>query len=100
MGQYNEPVEVVDAEIISDGSDHSQKDYWRDQLKEELRAELREDYRHQFRKGALTTLGKSYNLGMMIAVVVSFNSNHSMLWAIIHGLLGWFYVIYKIMFGY
>ena len=46
MGQYNEPVEVVDAEIISDGSDHSQKDYWRDQLKEELRAELREDYRH------------------------------------------------------
>ena len=38
MGQYNEPVEVVDAEIISDGSDHSQKDYWRDQLKEELRA--------------------------------------------------------------
>lgn len=100
LGQYNDTIEVVEAEVISDGSDNSQKDYWREQLKEELRAELKEDYRHQFRQGALSTLGKSYNLGMMIAVVVSFSSNHSILWAIIHGLLGWFYVIYKILFGY
>lgn len=100
MGQYEEQVEVVEAEVISDGSDASQKDYWREQLKEELRAELREDYRHQLRKGALSTLGKSYNLGMMIAVVVSFSIHHSILWAIVHGLLGWFYVIYKILFGY
>ena len=48
----------------------------------------------------MSTLGKSYNLGMMIAVVVSFSIHHSILWAIIHGLLGWFYVIYKILFGY
>ncbi|MBQ4163600.1 MAG: CAAX protease family protein [Turicibacter sp.] len=100
MGQYNEHIEVVEAEVINDGSDASQKDYWREQLKEELRAELREDYRHEFRKGALSALGKSYNLGMMIAVVVSFSIHHSILWAIIHGLLGWFYVIYKIIFGY
>ena len=53
MGQYNEHIEVVEAEVINDGSDASQKDYWREQLKEELRAELREDYRHEFRKGAL-----------------------------------------------
>ena len=66
------------------------KDYWRKQLKEELRAELREDYHHQLRKGVLSALGKSYNLGMMIAVVVSFSIHHSILWAIIHGLLGWF----------
>ncbi len=100
MGQYEDQVEVVEAEVISDGSQASQKDYWREQLKEELKAELREDYRHQLRKGAMSTLGKSYNLGMMIAVVVSFSIHHSILWAIIHGLLGWFYVIYKILFGY
>lgn len=100
MGQYKEHIEVVEAEVINDGSDASQKDYWREQLKEELIAELREDYRHEFRKGALSALGKSYNLGMMIAVVVSFSIHHSILWAIIHGLLGWFYVIYKIIFGY
>ena len=52
MGQYNDTIEVVEAEVISDGSDNSQKDYWREQLKEELRAELKEDYRHQFRQGA------------------------------------------------
>lgn len=100
MSYYNDGVEVVEAEIISDGSDQTHKEYWKEQLKEELRAELREDYRHQFRQGMLSTLGKGYNLGMIIAVVVSFNLNHSILWAIIHGLLGWFYVIYKIMFGY
>ena len=91
MGQYEEQVEVVEAEVISDGSQSSEKD---------LRAELREDYHHQLRKGVLSALGKSYNLGMMIAVVVSFSIHHSILWAIIHGLLGWFYVIYKILFGY
>ncbi|MCU7206172.1 CAAX protease family protein [Turicibacter sp. GALT-G1] len=100
MGQYEEQVEVVEAEVISDGSQSSEKDYWRKQLKEELRAELREDYHHQLCKGVLSALGKSYNLGMMIAVVVSFSIHHSILWAIIHGLLGWFYVIYKILFGY
>ena len=37
MGQYEEQVEVVEAEVISDGSQSSEKDYWRKQLKEELR---------------------------------------------------------------
>ena len=29
MGQYKEDIEVVEAEVINDGSDASQKDYWR-----------------------------------------------------------------------
>lgn len=37
-------------------------------------------------------------LGTVIAVVVSWSSNKSILWAIIHGLLGWLYVIYAILF--
>lgn len=36
-------------------------------------------------------------LGTIIAVVVSWSRNHSILWAIIHGILGWFYVIYAIL---
>lgn len=99
MNRYTDDVEVVEAEVISDGSASSQKDYWREQIKEELREELKNDYRHELRKGTMSVLGKSYNLGMMIAVVVSYSANHSVLWAIIHGLLGWFYVIYKIIFG-
>lgn len=36
-------------------------------------------------------------LGTIIAVVVSWGRNKSILWAIIHGLLGWLYVIYAIL---
>ncbi len=33
-------------------------------------------------------------LGSVIAVVCSWDRNHSILWAILAGLLSWFYVIY------
>ena len=35
-------------------------------------------------------------LGTVIAVVISWSRNKSILWAIIHGILGWLYVIYAI----
>jgi hypothetical protein len=37
-------------------------------------------------------------LGTIIAVVISWHRNKSILWAIIHGLLGWLYVIYALLF--
>ena len=42
--------------------------------------------------------GPSIGLGTIIAVVVSWSRNKSILWAIIHGILGWLYVIYAILF--
>jgi hypothetical protein len=36
-------------------------------------------------------------LGTIIAVVVSWSRNKSILWAIIHGILGWLYVIYAVL---
>jgi uncharacterized membrane protein len=36
-------------------------------------------------------------LGTIIAVVISWSRNKSVLWAIIHGILGWFYVIYAVI---
>jgi hypothetical protein len=36
-------------------------------------------------------------LGTIIAVVISWSRNKSILWAIIHGILGWFYVIYALI---
>ncbi len=41
--------------------------------------------------------GPGIGLGGIIAVVVSWSRNKSILWAIIHGLLGWLYVIYAIL---
>lgn len=33
-------------------------------------------------------------LGSAIAVAISWSLNQSILWAIVHGFFGWFYVIY------
>jgi hypothetical protein len=33
-------------------------------------------------------------LGSAIAVAISWSLNQSIIWAIIHGFFGWFYVIY------
>lgn len=33
-------------------------------------------------------------LGSALAIVCSWDRSHSILWAILHGILSWFYVIY------
>ena len=35
--------------------------------------------------------------GSALAMVISFTTHHSVLWAIIHGILSWLYVIYYII---
>ena len=44
-------------------------------------------------------VGPGIGLGTIIAVVLSWSRNKSILWAIIHGILGWLYVIYVIIAG-
>lgn len=44
-------------------------------------------------------LAPGVGLGTIIAVVISWSRNKSILWAIIHGILGWLYVIYAIIVG-
>jgi hypothetical protein len=41
--------------------------------------------------------GPGIGLGTVIAVVVSWSRNKSIFWAIIHGILGWLYVIYALL---
>ena len=36
--------------------------------------------------------------GSALAIAISYTNNHSILWAIIHGILGWLYVIYFALF--
>jgi hypothetical protein len=38
--------------------------------------------------------GSSIGLGAAIAVVMSWTANKAIGWAIIHGILGWVYVVY------
>ncbi len=36
--------------------------------------------------------------GTALAICISWSLNHSVIWAIIHGILTWFYVLYYIFF--
>ena len=44
--------------------------------------------------------GAKYGVGFgsALAITISYTANHSILWAIIHGILGWLYVIYFALF--
>jgi hypothetical protein len=46
----------------------------------------------QLRSGEVVRTGIS--LGSALAVTISWSLHKSLLWAIIHGILSWFYVIY------
>lgn len=35
--------------------------------------------------------------GVALAITISWTANHSILWAIVHGVLSWFYVIYYLI---
>lgn len=37
------------------------------------------------------------SFGTALAMVISFTTHKSVLWAIIHGILSWFYVIYYVL---
>ncbi len=37
---------------------------------------------------------KGASFGTALAIVISWSVNHSILWAIVHGLFSWFYVLY------
>ena len=39
------------------------------------------------------------SFGTVLAIAISWNVNQSILWAIIHGILGWIYVVYFALFG-
>ncbi len=44
--------------------------------------------------------GAKYGVGFgsALAIAISYTNNHSILWAIIHGILGWLYVISVALF--
>ena len=49
------------------------------------------EYRKEFVKSGVT-------FGSVLAIVISYTANKSILWAIFHGILSWVYVIYAAIF--
>lgn len=50
---------------------------------------------HSSTSGGIGGIG----IGAVLAVVISYTAYHSVLWAILHGLAGWFFVIWYVIFG-
>jgi hypothetical protein len=48
-------------------------------------------------EGNATTAGLS--MGSALAMILSFELNHSVLWAVLHGICSWLYVIYRVYKG-
>ena len=41
-----------------------------------------------------TSMRAGIGFGSALAITISWSANHSILWAILHGVFSWFYVIY------
>ena len=46
------------------------------------------------KSGSSSAAKAGIGFGSALAITISWSANHSILWAIIHGILSWFYVIY------
>lgn len=44
-----------------------------------------------------STVKSGVGFGSALAMVISYTAYKSVLWAIIHGVLGWFYVVYFLL---
>lgn len=41
--------------------------------------------------------GGGIGIGAVIAIVLSWGANHSVVWALLHGICGWLYVLYYLV---
>jgi len=44
--------------------------------------------------------GGCWAFGSALAMILSYTQNSSILWAILHGVISWFYVLYRIVVDY
>jgi hypothetical protein len=45
----------------------------------------------------IETIKSGISFGTALAIVISWSMNKSVIWAIIHGIFSWFYVIYYVI---
>jgi CHASE2 domain-containing sensor protein len=50
------------------------------------------------RRGGKYVASSSIGFGAVLAIVMSWTVNKAILWAIFHGIIGWIYVIYYLLF--
>ena len=71
-----------------------------DEYLRDLFAWHREETARQIKEAQSSSRGfVGVGLGSALAMVMSFQLNHSVLWAILHGICSWLYVIYRVWQG-
>ena len=50
-------------------------------------------------KGVETGRSVGISMGCALAMILSYERSHSILWAMLHGVLSWIYVIYRALAG-
>jgi hypothetical protein len=55
---------------------------------------------HEEKRYSIRVEGAKYGVsfGSALAIAISYSANHSIVWAIVHGLLSWLYVAYFALF--
>lgn len=46
----------------------------------------------------MKTIHGGIGLGSIVAGIISWSANHSILWLLVHMFFGWFYVVYYLIF--
>jgi hypothetical protein len=83
-----------------DGEDYSKRIPIDERLDDiERKLEEIEDSCNSGNNGNLVFLLFFYFPGLFLAMMMSYMSNHSILWAIFHGYCSWVYVVYKYFFS-
>lgn len=50
------------------------------------------------KQSKVSVVSTGLSFGAALAIAISFTTNKSVLWAILHGLLSWLYVVYYCLF--
>lgn len=58
---------------------------------------MEENTNERSQKIVRKTVNTGISFGSALAMVISYSAWHSIGWAILHGIFGWFYVIYYII---
>ena len=50
-------------------------------------------------KTGSTAASAGLSMGSALAMIISWSESHSVVWAVVHGVLGWLYVIWYAVWG-
>jgi hypothetical protein len=84
-----------------DSHDHSEDEWTNDETPDDVDSRM-DDLESRLADlesegGGYGGASAGYGLGATLAMILSWQSNHAVIWVLLHGLLSWVYVIYYVI---